>query len=181
MRRLAAVVLVAMTAAGLTAGAAQAINTASYWNTSSNPLIKKGYGSTASAYGYIKMERGSNGLRMYSYAWNKFTDADNHKAYLTGTSEYNSGSCGSFTPEVTYKGVAVGASSNCARSFYDGPNFSRADGLNYTRNTWTAFPTRSVGYNAGSDRGRGVFKLCIDIPARLDVCTGTVPSTLDSF
>lgn len=143
---------------------AQAYNTASYWNRSASPLIVNGYGSTAQAYGYIKIVNGGQGTRMHNYAWNKFKDADNHQAYIKAISQFNSGSCANVSAQVTFKGVKVGASTSCARVFYSRSNFPRSTGLSYTRSTWVAMPVTNVGVHPGADRGRAQVKLCIDIP-----------------
>lgn len=166
---------------GATATTAQAYNTASYWNTSSSPLVASGYGSKAQTYGYIKIFNGSSGTRMYNYSWNKFIDADNHQSYLSATSQFNAGSCANLSVQVVYKGVSVGGSSNCAKQFYDRTKFPRSTGLNYTKNTWVAMPTVSVGVHSGADRGRAKVQACIDIPLRVDKCSGVSYSSADSW
>lgn len=181
LRMVAIVTVAAGVSGGLMASTASAYNTASYWNQSGSPLVKTGYGSTAQAYGYVKIANGANGTKINNYGWNKFVDADNHRAYLSASSEWNAGSCASYSVEVSYKGVAVAASSSCANAFYDGADFPRADGLNYTSGAWTAFPTTQAGPNGGSDRGRANVHLCIDIPVRVDPCTDSSLSASDSF
>lgn len=159
---------------------AWAYNTPSYWNYSSSPLIASGYGSKAQGYGYIKMYNGSNGTRMYSYAWNKFTDGDNHRAYLDGRTQYNAGTCRTNSLTVSWKGVSVASSSSCANVFYDWENFTQG-GLNYTSSTWTAMPTTNHGVNPGADRGRAVIKMSIDVPLRWDPQSGESFSAADSW
>jgi hypothetical protein len=164
----------------VTATPAWAYNTPSYWNTSSTPLVASGYGSTARSYGYIKIFNGSNGTRLYSYAWNKFTDADNHRAYLAGRTQFNAGTCSTSSVQVSFKGVSVGGSSSCAQQFYDKDNFTQG-GLNYTSSTWTAMPTTNHAVVSGADRGRAVVRMSIDIPLRPDVQSGESYSSADSW
>lgn len=161
-------------------GTAFAYNTASYWNTSGTPLVKSGYGSPAKAYGYIRIFNGSNGTRLYSSAWNKFTDGDNHRAYIQGVSQFNAGTCRAATPTVTYKGVSVASWPSCRQTLYDYARF-QSDGLNYTRNVWTQMHNKNTGVHSGADRGRALVKLCIDIPWRTDSCTGQSYSASDSW
>lgn len=131
--------------------------------------------------GAVKASTGSNGTKLTNYGWNQFVDADNHRAFLKGTSEWNAGTCRSYSIEVTIKAVAVAASLSCAQTFYDGADFSRADGLNYTKQAWTAFPNRQASPNSGSDRGRAKVHLCIDIPLKPDVCSDASYSSSDTF
>lgn len=161
--------------------AANAINSAGTWNSQSSPLSVTHYSSKAWAAGSAYISNGSNGTRIYNQGTHKFTDADNHRPYLTATSEWNAGSCRDVTPTVQYRGVSVGGSTSCAREFYDGKDFARADGVAYTTSKWTAFPNKSAAPNAGSDRGRAKVQLCIDVPWRADKCTGASYSTADSF
>lgn len=181
LKRVLAMLVVATAAGASLAAPAQAYNHYEYWNKSSSPLVKSGYGSTAKAYGKSRIFNGSDGTKIYNYAWNKFTDADNHRAYLEGTSEWNAGSCRNYSATVTIYAVAVASSTSCSREYYDGANFSRANGLNYTKSSWTAMPTRGAAPNSGSDRGRAKVKLCIDIPWRTDPCTGYSMRGFDTF
>jgi hypothetical protein len=180
VRAILTALFAAILCGGVFMGTAFAYNTASYWNTSGTPLETSSYGSTAKAYGYIKIYNGSNGTRLYSYAWNKFTDADNHRAYIQGVSQFNAGTCRALTATVTYKGVSVASSASCSQQFYDYSEF-RSDGLNYTRNVWTQMPNKNTGVHSGADRGRARVKLCIDIPWRTDSCTGQSYSASDSW
>lgn len=159
---------------------AWAYNTPSYWNTSSYPLTASGYGSTAKSYGYIKIFNGTNGTRLYNYAWNRFTDADNHRAYLDGTTQFNAGTCSTSSFQVSFKGVSVGGSSSCAQQFYDKDDFTQW-GLNYTTSTWTSMPTTNHAVASGADRGRAAIRMAIDIPLRYDVYSGTSYSSADSW
>lgn len=161
--------------------AANAIDTPGTWNSQSRPLEVTHYSSTASAAGSAYISNGSNGTRIYNRGTHKFTDADNHRPYLQATSEWNAGTCRDMSSTVQYRGVQVGGSSTCARVFYDGANFARAEGVAYTTSTWKAFPTKSARPNSGSDRGRAKVQLCIDVPWRTDKCTGHSYSTADSF
>ncbi len=181
IRRAALMLLLTALAVVGAAGAATAYNTPSYWNKSGTPLYKASYGSKVSAYGYVKMFNGSSGTRLYNYSYYKFTQADNHVPYLKGTSQRNSGRCGGLTGTVRFKGVSVGAGSTCANIFYGGANFARAVGSANGNAAWKALPTKSVAPNGGSDRGRGVFNLCLDVPLRADPCTGKSYSVADSF
>jgi hypothetical protein len=161
-------------------GTAHAYNTASWWNVSSSPLVTTGYGSTAKAYGYIYIFNGSNGTRLYHKAWNKFTDADNHRAYLNVVTQYNAGSCRNESTTTTVKGVSVSSSSSCSRQFYNYGG-GRVDGLNYTSSSWIAMPTTNYGVHSGADRGRVKDTLCIDVPWRVDPCGGVVYSDSDTW
>ncbi|GAA2241654.1 hypothetical protein GCM10010401_13090 [Rarobacter faecitabidus] len=114
-------------------------------------------------------------------SWNKFVDADNHKAYLEATSQWNAGTCKANSYEVQYKGVSVAGTVECARQFYSKDDFPRADGLNYTNQSWTAMPTVTAKPHEGADRGRAKVHLCIDIPLRSDPCTDASYSASDSF
>lgn len=181
LRTTLAAFAVAAVSAVLGATAAQAYNTPGYWNASSSPLQVSGYGSTASAYGYAKVFNGSSGTAIYNYGYHKFTDGDDHRPYLGGSSQWNAGSCGLEGVTVGYKGVQVGASASCASVFYDGNNLPRQDGSTSTVTAWTAFPTVSAKPPSGSDRGRVEVKLCLDIPWRLDVCVGYSYSPADSY
>ena len=165
----------------LGAGAADAYNTAGSWNTSASPLKVTGYGSTAQAYGSAWIYNGSSGTRVYTSANYKFTDGDNHQPFLEGTSEWNAGTCGLEGVTVQVKGVAVGASATCAAVFYDGQNFSRVNGSTSNVTAWTALGSMSAAPNSGSDRGRAVVRLCLDIPLRYDPCTGYSYSPADTF
>ena len=162
------------------AAPAWAYNTASYWNTSGTPLVASGYGSTARGYGYIKIFNGSNGTRLYDYAWNRFTDADNHAAYLTGRTQFNAGTCANYSITIPIKGVQVSASSACSSQFYDKDTF-RQNGVNYTTSTWTAMPTVNLPVHTGADRGRAVVRMNIDIPLRYDVQSGESISSADTW
>lgn len=162
------------------AASAQAYNSPSYWNVSSTPLKVSGYGSTAQAYGYIKIFNGSSGTRMYGYAWNKFVDGDNHRAYLNGATQFNAGTCSSSSSTVIYKGAEVSNSSSCTFQFADN-EYIRVDGLNYTSSTWIQMPNKSWGVHSGSDRGRLKVNLNIDIPWRSDPAVGPSYSSSDSF
>jgi hypothetical protein len=181
VKRVLAMLVLATVAGAALAAPAQAYNHYGYWNQSSSPLVKSGYGSTAKAYGKSKIFNGSDGTKLYNYAWNKFTDADNHRAYLTGVSQWNSGSCRNSGVGVTIYGVSVNSSTNCSATYFDGKKFDRANGLNHTNNTWTAMPTRTAAPTNGSDRGRAKVKLCIDIPFRTDPCTGDSISAFDTY
>lgn len=179
-RAIAALVIATLTTiAAFTA--AQAYNSPGTWNTQSRPLHLTSYSSEAWAAGSASIYNGSNGTRIYNKGTHKFTDADNHRPYLSGTSEWNAGTCANYSPTIAYKGVEVGASTSCAKSFYDGANFSRADGVTYTTSSWKAFATRSAVPNSGSDRGRAKIRLCLDIPLRPDGCTSYSYSPSDSF
>ncbi|WP_432457140.1 hypothetical protein [Cellulomonas iranensis] len=180
IRRAALVVAVALAAGTAAALPAAAYNTPSYWNTAGAPLQVSGYGSTARAYGYIKIFNGSNGTRLHSYAWNKFTDADNHAAYLNGKSQFNAGTCREVSVTIGYKGVQVAAGAACAQTFYDGEGF-RQDGLNYTTNSWVQMANKSTGVHSGADRGRAAVRMAIDIPLRPDVESGPSYSDDDSW
>lgn len=180
-RRVVTAIALAALVMGSFAGTATALDNVGYWNKSATPLVVTGYGSTARAYGYYTIKNGSNGTRAYNYAWNKFVDGDNHKAYLLAESWFNAGSCRSESSSVRIYGVDVSSSSNCAQQFYHYRDFGRADGLNKTVSTWTAMPTRSTGFKEGADRGKALVKLCIDIPWRTDKCTGKSNSAFDTF
>jgi hypothetical protein len=164
----------------IAASPAFAYNTPSYWNVSGTPLVVSGYGSTAQGYGYIKIFNGSNGTRMYSYAWNKFVDGDNHMAYVDGTTQYNAGTCAASSTTVVFKNVEVAASSSCAYQFYSLELF-RQNGLNYTNSSWTAVPTGNYGVHYGADRGRAAIQMSIDVPWRVDPSSGTSYSSADSW
>jgi hypothetical protein len=170
---LAAVIVVA-------ASPAMGYNTPSYWNESKTPLEVTGYGSHAWGYGYIKIFNGSNGTRMYSTAYNKFYDADDHAAYLAGTTQYNAGSCRSDGTTVVYNGVEVSSSSSCTRQFYDKDDF-RQNGLNYTNSSWVSIRGNNYGVHGGADRGRVAVQMGIDIPVRPDSRSGTSYSRADSW
>lgn len=162
-------------------GTAAALNHLGYWNSSTNPLSISGYGSTAKAYGSSKISDTSNGKRMYSYAHNKFTDGDNHRAYLEGNEQYNAGTCRSVTTTTTVYGVSVANTSECRAVFFDHDAY-RTDGLNYTTSSWVAMTTKSFAVATGADRGRMTARLRIDIPWRTDPTTGTAISTpADTF
>lgn len=161
--------------------AANAINSPGTWNTQSSPLKVTHYSSTAQAAGSAYISNGSNGTRIYNQGTHKFTDADNHRPYLKAQSEWNSGDCRDMSVTVQYKGVSVSASSGCAKNFYPGNSFPRADGVTYTTSSWKSFPTKSAAPNRGSDRGRAMVQLCIDVPWRTDKCTGASFSTPDSY
>lgn len=161
-------------------GTSHAYNTASYWNTSASPLVTTGYGSTAKAYGYIYVYNGSNGTRLYHKAWNRFIDADNHRAYISVTTQYNAGSCRNDSATVSYKGVQVSSSSSCSGQFFDHGG-GRIDGLNYTSSSWIAMPTMNYGVHGGADRGRVEDVLCIAVPWRFDPCGGASYSSSDSW
>lgn len=180
MRRMLAVIVGGVVLAFGLVGAAQAKNSNSPWNSSSNPLVTSGYGSEARAYGHVKVADSASGTRLFMYSYNRFVDADNHRAYLMLTPQFNAGTCRAETSTVAYKGVQVASSSSCAGVFYS-QNDIRSDGLNYTTSTWTAMPTKSVAVNAKADRGRVRARLCIDIPARPDPCGGTAVSESDSY
>ena len=180
-RRVVLSVFVALAATLGGSVAANAINSPGVWNTQASPLYLTSYGSKAWAAGSAYVSNGSNGTRIYNTGTHKFTDADNHRPYLKATSEWNAGTCASSSTTVVYKGVEVGASSSCAQSFYDGKDYGRADGVAYTTSTWKSFTTQSAAPNAGSDRGRSKVQLCIDIPWRVDACTGSSYSAADSF
>lgn len=164
----------------LAAAPAWAYDTASYWNRSSTPLVISGYGSTAQGYGYIKIFNGSNGTRLYSYAYNKFTDADNHRAYLAGRTQYNAGTCRTSSATVTINNVSVASSTSCAKQFYDYNSFTQG-GLNYTNNSWTTMPTTNHGVDSGADRGRVVVRMSIDVPLRYDPQSGESISAADTW
>lgn len=180
VRRVSLALVVGLVAGGAAALPAAAYNTNSWWNQSSTPLEVSGYGSTAKGYGYIKIFNGSNGTRLHSYAWNRFTDADNHAAYLSGVSQFNAGSCRAYSVTVGYKGVEVAASSSCANTFYNHASF-RQNGLNYTSSSWIQMANQSTGVNAGADRGRAEVRMAIDIPLRPDVESGPSYSQSDSW
>ena len=163
------------------AGTAHAINTNSYWNSKSVPLKVTGHGSTAKAYGFVKVFHSSNGTKLGSYGYNTFTDADNHRAYTHAISQFNAGTCSTHTATVAYKGVQVSSSSNCWAQFADATVLGRADGLNYTTSAWVSLPGRSVPVHRGADQGRARVRLCIDIPWRSDPCTGYSYSATDSW
>lgn len=180
VRRAAVMAFVAAAAALATAIPAAAYDTASYWNKSSSPLVATGYGSAARAYGYVKIYNGSDGTRLYSYAWNKFTDGDNHQAFLEGVSQFNAGTCRSDGNTVMYKGVSTSAESTCYAQFFDYSSF-RQNGLNYTSGSWVQMSTVSTGVASGADRGRAKIRLKIDIPLRPDVGVGPSYSSADSW
>ena len=163
------------------ASAANAYNTPGSWNTSATPLTLTSYGSTAKAYGSASIYNGTNGTRIYTSAKHTFFDADNHQPFLDGTSEWNAGTCGLESITIQLKGVAVGASASCAAVFNDGANFGRSNGSTSNVSAWTAMPAMSAAPNSGSDRGRAVVKLCLDIPWRTDPCTGSSYSPADTF
>lgn len=165
---------------GLLATPALAYNTPSYWNQSGTPLVVSGYGSTARGYGYIKIYNGSNGTRMYAYAWNKFTDADNHAAFLSASTQYNAGTCRSESSTVIFKGVEVGSSSSCTQQFFSYGSF-RQNGLNYTSSSWIQMSNANAGVDGGADRGRAAVQLKLDIPLKPDVASGTSYSAADSW
>lgn len=175
----ALVIAVAATLGGSTA--AQAYNVTGWWNVKSDPLYKAYSGSKAWAAGSAYIKNSTDGTRIYNTGSNKFTDADNHRPYVEGVSEWNAGTCRALTTTVTYNGVGVAASKPCARTFYDGNKFDRANGVTYTTQTWTALPSRSAKPNSGSDRGRVKVKLCIDVPIHFDSCTGYSYSPADSY
>ena len=181
LKRLLALSLTAIAAGSIMAGPAQAYNHPGYWNTSTSPLVKSGYGSTAKAYGYAKIFNGSNGTKLYTYSWNKFTDGDNHQAYVQGFSEWNAGECRSTSTTVTIYGVSVSSTSTCTKVTFDGAAISRANGLNYTKSSWTAMPTRTSSPNSGADRGRANVQVCIDVPWRTDPCTDHSISPMDTY
>lgn len=174
------IVVIVATMLGSTA-TVLAYNTASYWNTSGTPLQVTGFGSTAKAYGYIKIFNGSNGTRMYSHAWNQFTDADNHSAYTENQAQYNAGTCRTWTIGIEFKGVMVNSSGYCAQQFYDYGSSVRVDGLNYTSSTWSAMPNTDFGVNTSADRGRLIVTLGIDVPWRSDPLSGPSISDKDSW
>lgn len=181
LRRIVLALLLTAGCATFTATAAAAYNTTNWWNTSATPLEKSGYGSTAKAYGHIKIFNGSNGTRMYSYSWNKFTDGDNHRAYTTGKTQYNAGTCRNYSLTIGYKGVEVAASSSCKNQFYDKDSF-RNNGLNYTQNSsWTKMATQSFAVHDKADRGRLAVYLAIDVPWKRDPISGVSYSTDDSW
>jgi hypothetical protein len=181
LRRAIIVVLVAALASVGTAATAQAFNSPSWWAPASVPLVASGYGSKAWAAGTARMTYTSGGTRLYNTGQYKFHNGDNHRPYLVGSSEWNAGYCRNYSATVAYKGVAVASSSACQRAFYDGQDFSRVDGVGSTTAKWTTFSVRTAAPNAGSDRGRARVRVCIDIPLRSDVCSGTAYSQADSF
>lgn len=133
------------------------------------------------AYGYAKIFNGSNGTKLYTYSWNKFTDGDNHQAYVQGFSEWNAGECRSSSTTTTIYGVSVSSTSTCSKVVYDGAAINRANGLNYTKSAWTAMPTRTSSPNQGADRGRANVELCIDVPWRTDPCSDYSISPMDTY
>lgn len=179
-RRAILIVATASLGAMLASTSASAYNSVSYWNVSSTPLKVSGQGSSAQAYGYIKIFNGSSGTRMYSYAANKFTDADNHRAYITGETQYNAGTCRSEGTTVVVKGIEVSSSTSCARQFYDKDGY-RIDGLNYTTSSWTQMPYKNWNVDGGADRGRLVVNLAIDVPWRSDPVSGPSYSAADTW
>lgn len=178
--RRATILALTVAVSGVLATPALAYNSASYWNRSGTPLVVSGYGSTARGYGYIKIFNGSNGTRMYAYAWNKFTDADNHAAYLSAKTQYNAGTCRSESKTVLFKGVEVGSSTSCTQQFYDHGSFTQY-GLNYTSSSWVQMSSANAAVHGGADRGRAAVTLKLDIPLKPDVVSGTSYSAADSW
>lgn len=170
----------ALIVTGVSATTASALNNQGWWNKSGTPLKVTGYGSAGQAYGYFSVQQGSNGTRTYNHAWHKFTDADNHKLYYNKHTQFNAGTCANSGAQVSIKGVSVSASSSCSREYYT--HFKdRSSEQGKTVGAWTKFTTHSTGVRAGADRTRAIIYLCLDIPLRIDPCSGGAYSDFDTY
>lgn len=68
-----------------------------WWNSSSNPLIVTGYGSTGRGYGSLIITTGGSGTLYSAKTYQRIMNADNHQVYARLTYFSNSGIC--FAPD----------------------------------------------------------------------------------
>lgn len=121
--------------------------------SSGSPITVAGYGSTGSVYGsWDAVKSGSQGVRSsITAAAYKFSDADNHKIYVTMSTNCSGGG---------YNYCAGVAESNHA---------------NTPSSTWISFASKpSRTYTAilsGSVPVTGTMRACLDIPLRPDGCS----------
>lgn len=160
---------------------AWALDKASTWATSSNPLVATGYGSAASGYGSFKVTRTSTGTVALAYGYNKVRNADNHKAYFAMQAQSNAGSCLSGTSlgfDFLGTGGSYGVSYSCTQPFY---NHGGVVQSGHTSSSSWSYSTAKTAVNQNATVMRGLVKECLDVPWRSDPCTGYNYSGADTY
>ena len=176
-----AVVGTAVGLAALAPTSAWALDKASTWATSGNPLIANAYGSSATGYGSFKVTRTSNGTVARAFGYNKIRNVDNHKAYFELQAQSNAGVCQSgysLAVDILGTGGAFGQSYSCTQSFYD---FGGLIESGHTSSSTFVYSTADKVVDSTANVMRGRVRECVDVPLRPDTCTGFNYSGADSY
>lgn len=147
---------IGVAASFVTASSAFAKGEYKYWNSSSNPLVVTGYGSTARAYGQWRIADGSAGTRSYHDARMTYVNADNHTKYSKMETWTNSGIC--IAPQYT----------SCTASYY----FYASAGTRHSNALGWEWLYANTGLSSSGNYARDAAYACLDIPWRPDPCSG---------
>ncbi|KUN80197.1 hypothetical protein [Streptomyces griseoruber] len=138
--------------------AAYAIDEVREWNSKSEPLTEKSYGSTGKAYGKWKVTQTSDGTKSKAYGYSKLSyQADNHKVYFDLDTHLNAGYC-----------TQVSKYMSCSKEYY---YYKSDEGKHHDSSAWT-YNTAQTGVTGAADYARAGMATCLDIPARPDTCSG---------
>ena len=143
------------------AAVAQAKGEYKYWNSSSNPLVVTGYGSTAKAYGQWRVADSSGGTRSFLDSNTWYSNADNHKKYATLDTYVNSGYC--IQPNYT----------SCSVAYY----WYAYDETSHSNSTSWTWLYADTDIPIEASYAKALVHVCLDIPLRPDPCSGGAATT----
>lgn len=179
-----AVTLSAVVALALGLGmpaSAMALDKASSWATSSNPLIETSYSSSGYGQGTWRISRTSDGTKSLSTGYLKVKAADDYDAYYSMRSQYNAGRCNSgfsLGLDIVGTGGAFGVNYSCTEAFYNYGGAAESPKVGQT--VWTSAKA-SADVDPSANIGRARVQVCLGVPFRIDPCTGYNYTGADTY